>query len=101
MPLRGSGSAVYLGNRWVLTASHVRVGSVFFGGQEYLNVVDETVRLRNPEELELSTELTDMLLIRLREEPPLPSLHLPCKPVSLGSEVVMIGRGRDRQEEET
>src|SRR5580704_15894094 len=33
--IRGSGSGIYLGNGWVLTAAHVGAGWVWFNGVEY------------------------------------------------------------------
>lgn len=96
---RGIASAVYLGNRWVLTASHVGAGSVTLDGTEYSHVPDEVFRLTNTDD-DLSN-LTDILLFRLEEDPGLPSLRLPCFPTPLGTEFTMIGRGHDRALERT
>jgi hypothetical protein len=57
-------------------------------------VVDETYRLTNPEGF---TELADLVLLRLEEEPDLPALRLGCEAISSGSDVVMVGYGRDRE----
>lgn len=94
--LRGAGTAVYLGNRWVLTASHVGAGPVTFGDKTYQNVVDETHRLTNPPGL---SEFADLVLMRLQEEPDLPALRLGCGPVESSTEVLMVGYGHDRMEE--
>ena len=94
--IRGAGTAVYLGNRWMLTAAHVGAGSVKYGDKEFTNVVDESFRLTNREGF---SHNTDMLLFRLEEDPGLPALQLGCNPVSVGGEVVMIGGGRDREVE--
>jgi hypothetical protein len=40
--IRGSTSAVYLGNRWVLTANHVGAGDIVFAGVTYLALVSST-----------------------------------------------------------
>lgn len=92
--LRGVGTAIYLGNRWVLTANHVGAGPVTFGDEVFTHIPDEVHRLKNP-----NSSQTDMLLMRLEEEPDLPSLRLGCKNLSLFTEVVLVGAGRDRNEE--
>ena len=94
---RGVGSAIYLGNRWVLTASHVQAGTVVFDGVSYPNIVDQTFRLMNTDE-DLS-DTTDLILMRLVDDPGLPALKLSCTPMQIGSEVTMAGAGRDRSEE--
>ena len=101
--LRGVGSAVYLGNRWVITASHNSAGTVFFDGVGFDNVVDETHRLVNPADAtqEDLSPSTDLILMRLREEPDLPAVRLSCRQTLIGTEVVMVGIGRDRNTNET
>lgn len=90
---RGEGSAVYLGNRWVLTAAHIKAGPVNVGGVTYDPVPESIVRLDNV--LGLNSP-TDMVLFQLADDPGLKSLWLGCEPLGLGEEVVLIGRGRDR-----
>ncbi len=93
--VRGDASAVYLGNRWAVTASHVGAGTVQLDGEAYSHIPSETVRLSNPEDSGLS-EFTDLILFRLEEDPGLPSVRLPCNPTSIGSEITLIGGGHDR-----
>lgn len=95
------GSAIYLGNRWVMSASHVGIGdgTVEFGGERYRTELGPAILVPNPPELNLNSSMTDIRLIRLEEEPPLPALRLPCDPINITSEVVMIGAGRTRESE--
>ena len=95
---RGVGSAVYLGNRWLITASHVGAGPVNIQGQDYTHDPASVHRIDNPSHL---SPQTDLVLFQLDEAPPLPALHLGSQPVLLGSEVMMIGRGRNRLPEPT
>lgn len=98
-----AGGAIYLGNRWVLSAAHVRVGPVTFGGDTFSFAPNQVFQLSNPTDIELDEEeqeawtpQTDILLFRITEDPGLPSLRLSCGPATSGTEVTMIGRGRDR-----
>ena len=97
--IRGPASAVYLGNRWAITAAHVRPGSVLLSGLEYAVLPAETVPVENPTD-DLTPE-TDLLLLRLAEDPGLPHQRLPCEQRRLGSEVVMVGYGHDREPQTT
>ena len=94
-----AGSGVYLGNRWVITASHVGPGTITLDGVEYENIVDETVRLTNDEVGSGLTPSTDLLLMRLKDDPGLPAVRLGCRSVSVNSDVVLVGGGRDRSPE--
>lgn len=96
---RGGGSAIYLGNRWVLTAAHVMEGPVEFEGVTYANELGETYRLMNSGG-NLSDN-TDMILFRLEEDPGLPALRLGCDPVTGNSTVTLVGGGRDRAPEQS
>lgn len=96
--IRGSATAVYLGNRWALTASHVGAGTVTLNGIDYSHIPSETVRLTNPSGL---SGMTDVVLFRLEEDPGLPALHLPCESIGIGSTLTLVGGGRDRQPEKS
>jgi len=97
--IRGSATAVYVGNGWVLTAAHVGAGDVEFPELHRLFAVDPAtapVPLRNPADLGLSAT-TDLMLFKLAETPELPPLVIASSRPNLGGEVVMIGHGLDRE----
>lgn len=87
-------SAVYLGNRWLITAAHVGAGVTTIGETEYQP--EESHQLTNPDTPTGLSEMTDLLLYRITEDPGLRSLYLSCSTPQLGSEIVMIGAGRTR-----
>ncbi len=95
MGTRGGGSAIYLGEGWVLTAYHVGAGATTFQGVSYGLVPNSEVRLVNPPEIS-STLLTDLLLYRVNGMPALPSLDISTSVPPVGAQVSLIGRGRDR-----
>lgn len=85
-----SASAIYLGNRWILTASHVGSGTVVLGGNAYAPTGPVT-QLQNPD-----NSFTDLILFQISTDPGLPSLVIsPTAPV-LGNDLVMIGNGANR-----
>lgn len=87
---------VYLGDGWVLTAYHVGVSSVVLRGITYPPDYRTAQRVPNPD-----GSLTDILLYRIRGAPDLPDLpHLELTDATprIGTEAVLIGRGRDRGE---
>ncbi|HVU86104.1 MAG TPA: dockerin type I domain-containing protein [Pirellulales bacterium] len=97
----GSGSAVYLGGGWVLTAAHVYNGSggvpavTWFQGTSYANLPGSGVQLLNPPG-DGYTQYSDLELYQLATAPPLPSLQISSLTPTAGSDVTMIGNGRDR-----
>lgn len=99
----GSGSAVYLGNGWVLTAAHVYDGSsgggtptqALFDGSFYQAVPNSGVQLKNPVGV-AGTQFTDLEMFKLATAPPLPTLTITPTPPTAGWQVVMDGNGRDR-----
>ena len=68
---RGSTTAIYLGDGWVLTAGHVLPGSTRFDGRAHAFVPHSTARLRNADGSE-----ADLRLYRIESPPPLPALPL-------------------------
>jgi len=89
--LLGGLSVVYLGNRWVLTANHVCCGDITFGGTPYASVAGSIVRLTSP-----GGGLADLKVIRLLENPGLPSLDLSATAPGPTDRLIMVGHGRQR-----
>lgn len=87
-------TAVYLGDGWVLTASHVGTGTVFLGGTGYAAVDSGTI-LSNPSGMGMQP-LSDLRVFRIIGDPGLPSLSISPAAPMLGDPVVMIGNGDDR-----
>jgi hypothetical protein len=94
--LIGGLSGVYLGEGWVLTASHVGVGTFVLGGVPYEPIPGSSIRLTND-----SGADPDLLLFKLFERPPLPGLALASASPSLNESVILVGNGRNRGAETT
>jgi len=91
----GGGTGIYLGNTWVLTASHVGAGSITLGGISYAALAGSTVQLTN--NTPGKSLLTDLVMFRLSTEPAgVGALTLMSSPPTLEAPSVMIGAGRDR-----
>ena len=91
----GLGTGIYLGEGWVLTASHVGPGTITLAGVAYAPLSGSAVQLTNS--VVGKTTLTDLILFRLATTPAgLGPLTLASSPPTLGNPVVMIGAGRDR-----
>jgi len=84
-------SCVYLGNGWVLTASHVGAGSVLLGGDTYAALPGSTHVLQNPD----STS-ADLLVFRIAGEPNLSTLPIRATQPGMNANVTLIGNGFDR-----
>jgi len=84
-------SGVYLGNGWVLTAGHVGSGPMVFGGVTYSPVPGSFQKLTGG-----SASLADLAVLRMAGDPGLPTTALATTTPSVGSSVVMIGRGLSR-----
>jgi hypothetical protein len=84
-------SGVYLGDAWVLTANHVGTGPVSLGGVTYPTVAASSIRLEHTPGV-----LTDLRLYRLVSDPGLATLPISASSPPAPTEVLMIGRGRDR-----
>jgi hypothetical protein len=83
-------SAIYLGNRWVLTASHVGSGTVVLGGNAYAPTGPVT-QLTNPD-----ASFTDLILFQINTDPGLPALAISPAAPTIGNDLVMIGNGANR-----
>ncbi len=83
-------SAIYLGNQWILTASHVGSGTVFFGGTPYA-ATGPVTQLTNPD-----TTFADLILFQINADPGLPSLVISPTAPALGNDLVLIGNGANR-----
>jgi hypothetical protein len=90
-------SAVYLGYGWVLTASHVPVTDVSFGGQAYACDPSSAIRLTDPANSPLELD-PDLQLFKLTDIPYLPALNISSQTLSWNDEVIMCGHGYDRSE---
>ena len=88
---RGVGTAIYLGNRWVLTASHVHAGTITLAGTTYNAAPGSTIQIHNP------TSLADLILYRIDGDPGLPSVQITTRPPVANDSLTMIGVGVNRQ----
>ncbi|HME68330.1 MAG TPA: trypsin-like peptidase domain-containing protein [Myxococcota bacterium] len=84
-------TGIYLGNGWMLTASHVGAGPVVLGGRTFSAVPDSTVQLRNQD-----GSLADLILFRIQGAPHLPRLQIATATPQVGTPVVLMGHGRNR-----
>jgi hypothetical protein len=91
----GSASGVYLGNYggnyWVLTASHVGVGSILLEGNTFAPVNGSAVRVQNSD-----GSNADLLLFRIASDPLLPTLTLSASRPTNTSQILNVGAGLDR-----
>lgn len=96
-----SASAIYLGNRWVLTAYHVNAGGfpVVFGANTY-TVSSPLIRLTNNGASGMSAQ-TDLVVFQINADPGLPPLMVSASAPVLGDDLVMIGNGLNRQASRT
>ena len=83
----GSASGVYIGGGWVLTASHVGVGSIHLSNADY-SPDGTSLRLTNSD-----GSSTDLILFHLVSAPPLPSLLLASATPAAFSQIDLIGCG--------
>lgn len=91
----GGGTAIYLGNGWVVTAAHV-AGSLpaeaNFAGTTYTTQAGTFHRLNHS-----IGSLTDIVLFRLGVDPGLPALTIASAAPTIGSSAMMIGAGRSQE----
>ncbi len=92
---RGGPSAIYLGNGWVLTAEHVGIGEVDFGGVRYAAVEGSRVQL---DAFGRRAAKADLALFQIDPAPDLPVLPLRERSPAVGTRLILIGLGRGRGE---
>ncbi len=89
----GGGSAIYLGNRWVITANHV-------GGRDLILSDGRTIAATyGSDKLIIKSGqagVPDLRMFQIAEDPGLPSLPLASTSPTVGTQVIMIGAGTDR-----
>ena len=88
---RGSLSAVYLGDGWVITANHVGAGDVVIDGVAYPWVPGSEQRLENPDGTK-----ADLLVFEIDPHPNLPVIPIAVDPPALDALLMIKGNGRDR-----
>ena len=86
----GSNTAIYLGEGWILSASHSGVTDVTFDGVSYPPVPGSKIRLDAPDG---SKRKSDLALFRVEPAPELPRLPLRRRPVAPGTLVTLVGFG--------
>ena len=88
--------AVYLGDRWVLTANHVaQTAFQLSDGRSFDMSVGSAVTLRSPSDL-FSSKSVDLRMFRLAEDPGLPALTISDATPTAGQILTMIGAGLDQ-----
>jgi hypothetical protein len=92
---RGSSSAVYLGNGWVLGVRHAGVGDIILDGVTYPAVPKSMVQLVKPGAKDTKA---DVILFRVDPAPDLPELPLREEPLHFGTGVTFIALGQGRGE---
>jgi hypothetical protein len=95
--LRGSMTAIYLGNGWVITARHVGAGDVVLGGVTHHALPETEVRLGQ----EGAPPAADLIVFRIEPRPDLPELPVRPTPPNVGDRALLIGAGHDRGERAT
>lgn len=93
--VRGIGSGVYLGDRWVLSANHVGAGSIVLGGTTYAVAPNTAFQLNNNGAAG-RTASTDLVMFRLAADPGLPMLSIASTTPTGTQGLTMIGAGLDR-----
>ena len=92
--------AVYLGDKWFVTANHIYAldnpTGVVVGASCYTVDSNSWTRLQNTQFPNAGTD-TDLMLFQVKERPVLPSLRIRSSQISFGANVIMIGNGYDRQ----
>jgi uncharacterized protein (TIGR03382 family) len=89
-------SAVYLGNRWVITANHIAQTAFHLtDGRSFDMAVGSAVTLKPPGN-PFTSQGADLRMFRLAEDPGLPSLTIADATPARSEIVTMIGAGLDQ-----
>ncbi|MFT5109385.1 MAG: hypothetical protein ACI9UA_005032, partial [Pseudoalteromonas tetraodonis] len=92
---RQSGSAVYLGQRWILTANHAYRGRhadlVYLAGKVHRLLPATAVQLKNP--AGTGGGKADLLMVQLATAPDLPALKINEQAPFIAERIVMVGCG--------
>jgi len=92
-------SSVYLGNRWMITANHVSSTPVRFNDGRLFNLsVGSEVRISNP--ANRGGGGADLRMFLLAEDPQLATLQISSASPSAGMQVMMIGAGLNRADQQ-
>lgn len=75
----------------MLTAKHVGPGNIVLDGVTYVYVPGTAVQLDNGD-----GTYADLLMFQIYPEPPLPALSIASLPPLVGTELILVGRGRNR-----
>jgi len=90
------GTAVYLGNGWMITANHVPDGTVTFSdGRTFSVATGSDTLLSNPDGSG-TTGSPDLRMFRLTTNPNLPALTVSSTTPPGGAQVTMIGDGEQK-----
>ncbi len=98
-----SASAVYLGNRWVITAFHVNGNGsqpVVINGNAYTPVPGTVTQLTNNGTPGMSAN-ADLVVFQINGDPGLPGLQISASSPVVGDDLVMIGNGLNREASRT
>jgi hypothetical protein len=93
--IRGIGTGVYLGNRWVLTANHVGPGPITLTNGTTYQMAPGTGQQLVNKLVSGSTTPTDLFLYQLTTDPGLPWVNL-ATTFSVNDVVLMVGAGKQR-----
>lgn len=89
----GGGSAIYLGNRWVITANHVGGKTLTLSdGRQFAASIGSDNSIKKTGQ----SGTPDLRMFRLAQDPGLPALPLATSAPTIGTQVMMIGSGTDR-----
>jgi hypothetical protein len=93
----GGLTIVYLGEGWVLTASHVGAQDVEIEGQVYRKAPDPTVQIYNDDRTE--ADLIAFRILGNPDFPELPPLEISEKTPARGAFAILAGAGREKGSE--